>query len=100
MAEQEIDDRNEIVGDPARPRDAAGLVDPREVLQRILDLLGDVRHVIEQFGGPNPPRVITSSVLARKASLMAGWLMPAKKCAASIPALWQISVNTSSLEIS
>src|SRR6478736_3696646 len=51
-------------------------------------------------GEPNPPRAITSSVLALSWSLIACWPMPSKNFTWSTPTFLQISVSTESCEIS
>src|SRR5689334_2235564 len=51
-------------------------------------------------GEPNPPRAITSSVLALSWSLMDCWPMPAKNRCASTPTRLQTSDSTASCEMS
>src|SRR5690348_10182327 len=55
---------------------------------------------IKIVGEPKPPRAITSSVLALSWSLMACSPIPAKSLAGSIPSPLQISLSTTSCEMS
>src|SRR3954453_14129651 len=55
---------------------------------------------IKIVGEPKPPRAITSSVLALSWSLIAWSPMPAKNFAGSMPSPLQISVSTTSCEMS
>src|SRR5258705_10369695 len=77
------------------PRSSASRIRGIRSLPKYMSVL-----LTKMVGEPNPPRAITSSVLALSCSLIACWPMPSKNFTWSTPAFLQISVSTESCEMS